>query len=299
MIDEINGDFLQWLRGFFYTAQQGSVSKAVKIMGRVQSSVSHHIACLEKEMGAHLFKRSHGRMELTAQGLRLRERAIEIFETIQKAREDLNPEGRRLGGEIKIATTHAVLLYFLPPYIADFMRAHPGVQFGLDGGGLSHILDAVQSGEADFGIASLDSVPANLAFKPVFKTQPVLIAPRRDRWGLGPNPGLQAIARCPLVAFPDSSTISENVNRLFLRQGLTLNKILVLNNFELVKKYVEMGLGIAILVEYALADGDYAGLRVLALERFFSQRPYGIISRRKAFTSPVSKAFIKAIMADN
>ena len=297
MIDEINGDFLQWLRGFFYTAQQGSVSKAAEIMGRGQSSISHHIACLEMELGAHLFDRSHGRMKLTAEGLHLRDRAIEIFETIQKARDDLNPTGHQLSGDIKIVTTHAVLLYFLPTHIAEFMKVHPDVQFDLDGGGVDHILDKVQSGEADFGIASLESIPDNLVFEPIFKTQPMLIAPRQDPWRLGQNPSLRAIAKCPFVAFPDSSTISEAVNGLFQRGGFSLNKILVLNNFELVKKYVEMGLGIAILDEYALADNDYESLCVLALERFFPERIYGIVLRRKAYASPASKAFRWTIMA--
>lgn len=297
MIEEINGDFLQWLRGFFYTAQQGSVSRAAEIMGRGQSSISHHIACLEREMGVHLFDRAHGRMKLTAEGRRLRERAVEIFETIQRAREDLNPSGHQLKGEIKIVTTHAVLLYFLPPHIAEFMKAHPGVQFDLDGGGVEHILDMVLTGEADFGIASLESVPANLAFEPIFKTQPMLIAPRQDHWHLGRHPSLPAIAKCPFVAFPDSSTISETVTRLFDREGLSINKTLVLNNFELVKKYVEMGLGIAILDEYALADSDHKSLRVLELKQFFPPRAYGIISRRKAYASAASKAFRRTIMA--
>ena len=283
--------------GFFYTAQQGSVSKAAEIMGRGQSSISHHIASLEKELGANLFDRSHGRMKLTAEGLRMRDRAIEIFEIIQKARDDLNPTGHQLSGDIKIVTTHAVLLYFLPAHIAEFMKVHPDVQFDLDGGGVEHILDKVQSGEADFGIASLESISDNLSFELMFKTRPMLIAPRQDPWHLGLKPSLKAIARCPFVAFPESSTISEAVNRLFLRAGFSLNKILVLNNFELVKKYVEMGLGIAILDEYALADSDYESLRVLELTGFFPERSYGIISRRKANSSPATRAFRRAIMA--
>jgi len=34
MFDEIPGDLLQWLRGFYFVANTGSIMKATKIMGR-------------------------------------------------------------------------------------------------------------------------------------------------------------------------------------------------------------------------------------------------------------------------
>jgi LysR family cyn operon transcriptional activator len=297
MISEINGDFLQWLRGFFYTAQQESVSRAAAIMGRGQSSVSHHIACLEREMGAKLFDRAHGRMTLTPEGKKLRERAISIFETIEEMRADLNPGKGELSGRVAITTTHAVLLYFLPRHISGFMELHPQVNFDLDGGGLEHILSKVEAAESDFGIASLDSVPSNLEFRPLFKTRPMLITPIKNPWGLDGDPALEDIARCPFIAFPTTSTITSEVEKRFITQGLSLNRVLVLNNFELVKKYVELGLGVAILDEYAIQRSDENALRVLALDRYFNERTYGIISRQRGYVPPAAKAFIRSIMA--
>ncbi len=295
MINEINGDFLQWLRGFYYTAQQESVSKAAEHMGRGQSTISHHIACLEQEMGVQLFERAHGRMYLTAEGRRLRDRAIELFETIQEMREDLNPFGPELAGRVAIATTHAILLYFLPIHIVEFLTAHPQVKFELDGGGLSRIMARVETGDSDFGIASLENTPPSLNFTPLFKTRPVLISPLKNPWNLVESFCLETIARCPFIAFPDSSTITEVVKRRFAAEGLKLNVIQVLNNFELVKKYVELGLGIAVLDEYALQPEDEQRLLVWPLERFLSERSYGILTRRRGYAPPAVRAFMQCI----
>jgi DNA-binding transcriptional LysR family regulator len=84
MIEQIGGDFLQWLRGFYYVAKRGSVTQAALEMGRNQPTISHQIKCLENEFGVSLFERSSGRMELTPEGDALLEKAISLFESVKK-----------------------------------------------------------------------------------------------------------------------------------------------------------------------------------------------------------------------
>ena len=88
-----------------------------------------------------------------------------------------------------------------------------------------------------------------------------------------------------------------NLDRL-AGEGLSVNPVLTLNNFELVKKYVELGLGVAILDKYALNQADYGKIQVRDLKRFFPERTYGIISRRKGYTSAQSRAFTYAMMSE-
>jgi DNA-binding transcriptional LysR family regulator len=69
------GDFLQWLRGFYYVAKRRSVTQAAMEMRRNQPTISHQIKCLESEFGVALFERSSGKMELTPEGRALLEKA--------------------------------------------------------------------------------------------------------------------------------------------------------------------------------------------------------------------------------
>ena len=296
MIPEINGDFLQWLRGFYYTAQEGSVSAAALIMGRSQSTVSHQIMSLQRELGVQLFERIAGRMCLTEEGERLHQQAVVIFESVQAMREDIASTGRVLTGRVSIATTHAVLLYFLAEHVVHFRRDHPGVDINLDGGGVDHILTRVRSATADLGIACLSEVPEGLVFEPLFRTMPMLISPLNDPWELGRSLTIEKIATCPFISFPESSTIAQTVNARFVQAGLSLNRIQVLNHFELVKRYVELGLGVAILDDYALEGGDEDRLFILPLGDIFKKRTYGIITRHRGYLSPAVRAFRRRII---
>ena len=57
MIEELNGDFLQWLRGFYYVAQTGSIRRAAQMMNRNPSTISYQLRSLEEELNTVLFDR--------------------------------------------------------------------------------------------------------------------------------------------------------------------------------------------------------------------------------------------------
>ena len=57
MIEELNGDFLQWLRGFYYVSQTGSIRRAAQMMNRNPSTISYQIRSLEEELNTVLFDR--------------------------------------------------------------------------------------------------------------------------------------------------------------------------------------------------------------------------------------------------
>ena len=84
MIEQIGGDFLQWLRGFYFVARRQSVTRASLEMRRNQSTISHQIKCLENEFGVTLFDRSRGKMDLTPEGKTFLDKAISVFEIIRK-----------------------------------------------------------------------------------------------------------------------------------------------------------------------------------------------------------------------
>ncbi len=79
MIEEIQGDFLQWLRGFYFVAERGSITQATLAMGREQPTITRQIKCLEKQLGVTLFDRSAGTMKLTHEGRDLLEKVIRLF----------------------------------------------------------------------------------------------------------------------------------------------------------------------------------------------------------------------------
>ncbi len=297
MIEEMGGDFLQWLRGFFFVAKTGSVSLAALEMGRNQSTISHQIKCIENEFGVMLFDRSKG-MELTSEGKILLQKAISIFELIKEMK-GIGREGiMHLEGKVTIATNHAIILYFLPKFINDFKNRDPNIILEIEGGLREIVLDRVESAEADFGIGSFDTLPDGLVYHDLFEARLKLLAPKNNPFSMEKQPTLEQISEAPFIFFPRSSTITPMVERKFSESGLKLNVVLVINNFEMVKKYVELGMGVSILPDYMLTEEDKERLDIFSLDRFFSTRKYGFIMRKRKYLSPPAKAFIRNIKPD-
>jgi DNA-binding transcriptional LysR family regulator len=295
MIEQIGGDFFQWLRGFYYVAKRGSVTQAALEMGRNQPTVSHQIKCLETEFGVTLFDRSSGRMELTPEGEILLERVISLFEIVKEMKGEVKGRSLELKGKVIIAATHAVIHFFLPSFVQEFRENHPLVDFELEGGGLEMILGKVDSAEADFGIAQMFSVPEAFVYHDLFETNLVLIAPRKNSFSLKKNPSLKEISSAPFVFFPGSSTLVPYVQERFAEEGLKLHVVLKLNNYDSVKKYVSLGLGVSILDDYALTPQDEKSLEIFKLDAHFDPRRYGLIMRKRKYLSPAAKAFARTI----
>ncbi len=298
MIEEFGGDFIQWLRGFYFVAKTGSVSRASEQMGRNQPAISHQIKCLESEFGVKLFDRSKGRMSLTTEGKVILEKTVGIFELIRQMQNEINRRLADLEGTINIATTHAVIQHYLPEHIAGFGEEHPKVSFNLIGGGNDVILSAVEQAEVDFGILNLDTVPAALEARQLFNTHLVLITAPNTRHIAAAKPALADIAKAPLIAFPDTSTITHTVRRIFAQKGLGLKEYLVLNNFDIVKKYVELDTGVAILDDYTLTSEDRKHFRVHKLPGVFDERRYDLVMLKRKYLSPAALQFLGRIQKD-
>lgn len=298
MIPEIGGDFMQWLRGFFFVAKTGSVTRAALEMGRNQPTISHHIRCLERQFGTVLFDRSGGGLTLTPEGEALLEQAVSMFEIFKIMQSELVEGQIRPTGTVRVAATHAVVHNYLPVSVLGFRQQYPEVDFFIEGGGLETILGRVESSQADFGILNLPNIPKGFTYQPLFQTTPKLIARKNNPLGLGDHPHPETIAKAPFIFFPRTSTITPLIERCFESRGFGLNVVLVLNDFNSVKHYVALGLGISILDDFTLEEKDYEELDIFSLNSLFKPREYGLLFRKQKYLSPAVKAFLRVLKPD-
>ena len=298
MIEEMSGDFLQWLRGFYYVSKRGSVTKAAIDMRRNQATISHQIKCLENELGVTLFDRSSGEMRLTHEGRLFLNKVISVFEIIKEMKTELSDENLRYEGKISIVSTHAVISYFLPRFITKFLKNSPGVKFILEGGTTGLVMEKIISAEADFGITNIDDVTDEIRYFELFETGISLIVPKTNLFSCRRNPTLKEISMAPFIIFPGSSFITPLILKKFEENNLNLNVVLTLNNYQAIKKYVALGVGVSILDENMVVKEDRKTLDVFPLNHIFKKRRYRLILRKGKYLSPAVKAFIHSINPD-
>ena len=294
MIREFSGDFLQWLRGFYYVATTGSVSLAANEMARNQPAISHQVKSLEEELKVTLFDRSKGRMVLTSEGKELLEHAISIFEIVKEMRAEIGRPNREVSGRISIATTHAINTYYLPGYIIPFQQRHPGAFFKVQGGPLKNIMERVDSAEADFAISSLVETPDSVHYEELFQTRLVLISPRDDIFEIGNSLTIEKLRQLPFLAPPQSSTVYTLIQQLSKQMHFDWNVVQSLNSFALVKRYTQLGMGVSIVDEFAILE-DSDRLKAYPLDEFLPPRSYGVITRKQKYISPQVRSFIACL----
>lgn len=300
MIDQMSGDFLQWMRGFYFVAECGSVTKAAALMGREQPTVTHQIKCLEREFGVTLFDRSSGTMKLTPEGRVLLEKSISLFEVIRGIKSEFLQEKMEFGGNIVIAASYTVIDTFLPPYIEKFRKTHPGVKFHMQGGFLETVLEKVESSEADFGISYIESVsvPDGMVSHVLFETGMKLIAPKNNRFFPNSAPTLKQIAQVPLILFSRAGSLETFVEKRFNEAHLKPDIVMTHNNSVSIKSYVRQGVGAALVSGYAVSKEDEKTLDIYSMDRYFPKRRYAILLRRKKYLPQAVKAFLRSIKND-
>lgn len=298
MIDEIPGDLVQWLRGFYFVAERGGVRQAAGVMGREQPTISRQIRCLEKELGITLFDRSSGKMKITPEGRILLEKAVSLFEEVKGIKNEFKKQEVAYEGKIVIATTHAMIDSFLPRYIDHFRKIHPLVRFHLEGGIRETVFEKIESAEADLGIAFAESVPKTIMVYELWETGLVLIVPKKNPFFHGRVPTLKQIAKAPLILFSHRGLHEQLIENRFAREGLVPNVVITHNNHVSVKKYVASGMGVAILSGQTVSEEDKRVLDIYRLDRYFPRRKYGLLLRKRKYISPMVKAFIRTMKPD-
>ena len=298
MIDEIPGDLVQWLRGFYFVAERGGVRQAAGVMGREQPTISRQIRCLEKELGITLFDRSSGKMKITPEGKILLEKAVSLFEDVKGIKNEFKKAEVEYDGKIVIATTHAIIDSFLPPYVKAFRKIHPRVVFHFEGGIRETVFEKIESAEADFGIAYAESVPKTIVPYELSDTGLILIAPKNNTFFPGKSPTLRQIAQAPLILFAHRGSLEPLIEKRFTQEQLKPNVVMTHNNHLSVRRYVALGMGVAIMGEHAVSKEDAKAFDVFRLDRYFPRRTHALLIRKRKYLSPMVRAFIQTIKPD-
>lgn len=285
---------LKQLRAFCYAAQAGSISKAAETLFLSQPSVSLQIQALERELNATLFERRGPNIKLTPEGRILLEMARPMVQAIDNLPDTFSAQcGNLQAGDLNIAAGESTILYILPVPIKAFAERYPSIRLkmhnvtGRDGMAMLH------ADEVDFAVGSMLEVPAGLEYYPMFTYDPWLITPRDHPLARKKLVTLEDISPYGLILPPRHLATWRIVDLVFQQHGITYQVALEAGGWEVIKKYVEMGLGISIVTGICISGRDRDSIAIIPMDRFFPKRRYGVVLRQGKFLSPQAKMFIE------
>lgn len=282
---------LKQLRAFCHAAQTGSISKAAERLFLSQPSVSLQIQALEREFNATLFERRGPNIRLTPEGNILYELALPMVQGIDSLHETFAAHcGNLETGELNIAAGESTILYVLPEYMKRFAEEYPGISIKLHNVTGRDGLAMLRADEADFAVGPMLEVPSDITYQPVVTYNPVLIVPPGHPLSEMDRVTLEDISPYGLILPPRNLATWGLVDLVFSQHDVSYKVALEAGGWEVIKKYVEKGLGISIVTDVCLTGEE--NLVSIPLGDFFPERSYGIVIRRGKFLSPQAKRFI-------
>ncbi len=159
--------------------EYGSFRLAAESICLSQSALSRRIEKLETALGARLFDRTTRRVALTLYGQSFAERSEQLLANVEAVLADIQQASQERTGLVTVATVPSGAYYFMPDIIRQFQARYPRVRIKLIDSSVGNVIDAVSSGQADFGICFGRNLPPNIEFVPLVEDVYVA-ACRRD-----------------------------------------------------------------------------------------------------------------------
>jgi len=273
-----------------------NLTEVAKNLHTSQPGVSRQIRELEEELGFELFVRAGKRL------VGLTEPGAEVFPIVEKVLreiENLRSAGSEFRGSdtgrLVIATTHSQARYALPQTVMAFKRQFPGVQLTLQQTFPEHIAELLLAGRADIGVATeaLDRFP-DLAALPGYDWGHIAIVPREHPLATVRGPvSLAELAEYPLVTYDTAFTGRSHIDEAFALQSLSPQIVLTAMDADVIKTYVELGLGVGIVASTAIDPKRDQGLVALETSHLFARNTTKVALRKGVYLRGYVYAFLE------
>ena len=287
---------LQQLRYVREAVRQGlNLTQAAAALHTSQPGVSRQIRELEDELGVEIFQRRGKRLTGLTEPGRAVAAAIErvLLETDNLRHAAKEFAGRDVGS-LTVAITHTQARYALPRVVAAFRKRYPKVHLSLLQGNPQNLARMVIRGEADIAIATeaLAHFPELVAL-PAYDWHHCVVVPVGHPLAKVKALTLAALARYPIVTYSPEFTGRSRINDAFAQAGLTIDVVLTAIDSDVIKTYVELGLGIGIIAAMAFNPRRDTGLRALDAGQLFGTHTTRVAVKRGAYLRDYAYRFIE------
>ena len=273
-----------------------NLTDAANALFTSQPGVSRQIRELEDELGIEIFIRQGKRLTgLTPPGQALLPVVEEVLlqaDNLRRVGADFSDE---VSGTLTVAATHSQARYALPHAVRDFRRLFPKVALHLHQGSPKQIAEMLLHGEADIGIATeaLANYPELLAL-PCYRWTHSVVLPAGHALLQSDAPiTLEALARHPIITYEQGYTGRSHIDDAFAQAGLHPEVVLTAMDADVIKTYVELGMGVGIVASIAMEDDRNPGLRALDAGHLFAVNQTRLAVRRGAWLRGFAYTFIE------
>lgn len=276
-------------------ANNFNLTEAANALFTSQSGVSKHIKDLEDELGIELFIRKGKRLlGLSEPGRELVTIVNRILLDANNIKTLANHYSGRDEGRLTLVATHTQARYALPRVVKEFKNAFPKVHLKLHQASPNEIVSMLMDGEADIGVATeaLSDV-TGLEIFPYYSWHHAVIVPAGHPLENVHPLSLESVANYPIVTYHDGLTGRASIDQSFADAGQEPDIVMSALDADVIKTYVELGLGIGIIASMAFNPSKDIDLRMLDSPHLFGENTTYIALRHGHFLRDFAYRFIE------
>lgn len=287
---------IRQIDAFVALVEQGSFTRAARRLRLSQSTVSGHIADLERRLGVRLVERDRDGVKPTAAGQALLKPSREVLRAERNARMAIAELTGLLRGSLVIGGSTIPASYLLPALLGEFRRAHPGVSLRLVTGDSRAVAHMVRTGEVELGVVGALPHESGVRSWSVGRDHLVFVVAKGQPLAQKRSLAVAEALRQPLVMREEGSgtreaTLAALARALGKRELESLEIACEVGSAEAMKAAVRAGLGAAFVSDLSVRDELERGILVaVKVKDFEAAREFHLVAREEEILSPAARA---------
>ena len=288
----------QQLRSVRETVRRSfNLTDVAQMLHTSQPGVSRQIRELEEELGVDIFLRAGKRLTgLTPPGevlLPIVERLLLDTDNLRSVGADFSASAQ---GRLSIAATHSQARYALPQVVHEFRQRYPQVRLHLHQGSPRQVAEMLVSGEADIGVATeaLASYDSLITLPCYHWTHSIVLPHGHPLLQLAQPITLADLAAYPIITYEQGYTGRAHIDDAFEKAGIAPDVVLTAMDADVIKTYVELGMGVGIVASIAVDGQRDTHLQAMDAGHLFAVNVTRLGLRRGAWLRGYAYDFIES-----
>ncbi|WP_293776589.1 CysB family HTH-type transcriptional regulator [uncultured Oxalicibacterium sp.] len=277
--------------------QNFNLTEAAKALFTSQPGVSKAIIELEEELGVDIFSRHGKRIRgLTEPGRAVLKSVEVIMQEIDGLKRIGNEFAAHDSGSFTIATTHTQARYALPKVVQAFTQKFPKVRLSLLQGNPKQVADMVLMDQADLAIAteSIANIDGLISM-PCYQWEHQIVAPVDHPLLKSRSVTLEELAEFPLITYDSAFTGRGKIDHAFNLRNIKPDVLLEAIDADVIKTYVELGLGVGIIAGMAFDPERDRNLRAIPAGHLFGTNVSRLALKQGAYLRGYVYTFIELL----
>lgn len=285
------------LRAFLAVAQTLSFVQAGERLHLSQPALSLTIKSLEDNLGGRLFSRTTRSVRLTPEGEALLPLARRLIADWDNTQEELQQRFRLDLGRVTVAAIPSFAGNMLPAILKAFRTSHPNISVKIQDVINEQVIDMVQVGDVELGLAFEPHAVSGLCFTPLYTDRFVAVVPGNSPLAKAHGVSWEQLLGEPFIALQRPSAVRYMLEDALAALNRTLPVELESHQLTTVARMVASGLGVSVVPALCASQMEGLGACCLPLQNPAVERPIGILQQSGHELSVAAHALFETLRA--